>query len=160
MNSLSIRLLISLLLALALTILPMPEILVMIRPAWVLLTVLYIQYYLPERFNIAILFVLGLVMDVLLATVMGEHAFALSIASWLASSKARRFRLFSISQQMGLIGVFCFLYQVIILTIDGFLGFHASFFSAIGCALSSVMLWPWIRLIAEDLILPQAYYQK
>jgi len=160
MSSLNARLFIAFLLALALTILPLPELLIGIRPPWVLLLALYLQYYIPERFNVGILFTTGLIMDVLLSTVIGEHAFALTLVSWIASSKTRRFYFFSIGQQMGLIAVFSLLYQFTIVTIDAFSGFNISFISAIGSSIASVVLWPWVRLIAEDTLLVKLPFRR
>lgn len=153
MSSMTLRLAVAFLLALILTILPMPEILLGTRPMWVLMLILYLQFYMPDCFNLFVLFMLGLILDTLLSTVIGEHTLALSLVSWIASSKARRFYFFSIGQQMILIGFFCFLYQIIILTIDAFLGYHVGFASVIGSTVISVLLWPWIRLIAEESLL-------
>lgn len=149
----SLRLGIAFLIALALTILPLPEVIVGVRPPWVLLLVLYMQYYLPERFNLVVLILVGLVLDALLSTIIGEHTFTLTVVSWLASTKVRRFRFFSIGQQMGLIAVFCLLYQGIIFMIDTYLGFYVNILDVIGSTVISVLLWPWIRLLSEDTLL-------
>lgn len=153
MSSITLRLIVAFLLALALTIVPIPEFLAGIRPPWVLLLFLYLQFYLPDYFKVIVLFVIGLFLDVLLSTVIGEHALALSLVTWLASNKSRRFYFFSMGQQMVLIGFFCLLYQLIILTIDAFLGFYVGIAGAIGGALISVLVWPWIRLAGGDMLL-------
>lgn len=160
MTSVTLRLLISILLALVLTILPLPGFLMGIRPPWVLLLVLYLQFYMPDYFNLFVLFLLGLILDVLLSTVIGEHAFALCLISWIASNKARRFSFFSIGQQMALIGFFALFYQLILLTIDAFLGFYITFTSMLGSTLISIVLWPWIRLLAEDTLLAKVRYSR
>lgn len=144
------RLLLVFIIALALTILPLPELIVGIRPPWVLLITLYIQFYIPDRFSVFILVMLGLVLDSLLATILGEHIFALSLVSWVASTKARRFRLFSISQQMALIGIGVLIYQITLFFIDVILGNYASIVDIVGSTIISILIWPWIRLLAED----------
>lgn len=151
--NLNFRLFIAFLIALALTILPLPEIIVGIRPPWVLMLLLYVQYHLSDRFNVILVLILGLVLDALLSTLIGEHTFALAIVCWLASSKVRRFRFFSIGQQIGLIAVFCLLYQTIIFAIDAYLGFYVNFIDVLGSTIISVLLWPWIRLLSEDTLL-------
>jgi rod shape-determining protein MreD len=147
------RLILAFLVVLALTILPMPEFVNGIRPPWVLLLVLYMQFYIPDYFNVMVLFILGLTLDVLLSTVIGEHAFALTIVTWLASNKARRFYFFSIGQQMALVGLLSFVYELLIFVIDAFLGFKIRIISLLGSVLVSVILWPWVRLVAEDALL-------
>lgn len=150
MSTLNLRLLIATILVLALTILPLPAILLGFRPPWVLLLILYWQFFIPDHFNVALLLIIGLALDVLLSTVLGEHAFALSLVSWLASSRARRFRLFTMGQQMALIGICCLLYQALILMIDASLGFYHGFLVFLGSTVISIILWPWVRLIADD----------
>ncbi|KTC81377.1 rod shape-determining protein MreD [Legionella brunensis] len=160
MNSLYLRLFIAIVLALALTILPLPDLLIGLRPPWVLMLVLYLQFFLPNYFNVVILLVIGLALDVLLSTVLGEHAFALSIVSWIASNKARRFNFFSMGQQMALIGFFCLLYQVLILIMEAFLGYHIALLMSIGSAAISMVLWPWVRLLADDTLRAKAFYAR
>lgn len=153
MNPVTLRISLACILALILTIMPLPEMFTSIRPPWILILMLYLQYYLPDYFKVSLLFILGLILDTLLSTVIGEHAFALCLVSWLASSKARRFYFFSIGQQMALIGLFSALYQLIVLLIDAFLGYRMSIISIAGTSLLSILFWPWMRLLAEETIL-------
>ncbi len=108
MSVLHIRLGLGFLVALALSILPMPELISIFRPPWVLLLVLYIEYYLPGKFKLTALLIVGLLLDVLLSTVIGEHSFALLLVTWIASTKSRRVQFFSLIQQVCLIGFFLF----------------------------------------------------
>lgn len=150
MTDLNFRLFVAILFALALTILPLPDLLTALRPPWVLIFVLYLQFFLPYSFNFAILILVGLALDVLLSTVLGEHVFALSLVTWLASNQARRFRLFSIGQQMILIGFFSFFYQFIIWLIDASFGYQFSLEMTLGSSIITVLLWPWVRLVADE----------
>ncbi|WP_131783306.1 rod shape-determining protein MreD [Legionella gresilensis] len=146
------RLFIAFIVALCLTICPMPSLLMGIKPPWILLFILYIQFYLPDRFNLFTVIILGLILDALLSTVIGEHVLALSLTTWIANSKARRFYFFSIGQQMALIGFFCFLYQLIMVITDTFLGFHINLVLILVNTIISILIWPWLRLIADDVI--------
>lgn len=150
MISLNLRIILAIVLSLGLSILPLPELITNFRPPWVLMLVLYLQFFIPSHFNLMVLIIIGLMMDVLLATVMGEHALALILVTWIASSKARRFQFFSPGQQMALIGFFCFLYQLAILVTDSFLGYPVSWLSCLSSSLVSVVFWLWIRLLADD----------
>lgn len=152
MRGLDRRVSFAFLLALILTIIPLPEVLMGARPPWVLLLSLYLQFYRPTSFNLSVLVFLGLALDVLLSTVLGEHVFALTFVTFFANSKARRFYFFSIGQQMGLIAVFTLLYQFVLCLIDGFLGFKVQLIGSASSVLLSIMLWPWIRLAAEEFL--------
>jgi rod shape-determining protein MreD len=160
MTSLNLRLFVAAILALALTILPLPELLVGLRPPWALILILYLQFFLPEYFNLILLVIIGMALDVLLSTVLGEHAFALSIVAWIASTKARRFRLFTMGQQMALIGFFCLLYQMLILIIDASLGYYYGFLMPLGSTLITILLWPWVRLIADESLAIKMVYRR
>ncbi|KTD06773.1 rod shape-determining protein MreD [Legionella jamestowniensis] len=155
-----LRLFIAVLISLALTILPLPDFLTGLRPPWILMLILYLQFFLPNYFNVTLLLIVGLLLDVLLATVLGEHAFALSVVTWLASNKARRFYLFSMGQQMALIGFFCLLYQTLIMMIELFMGYHISFIMSVGGAAISMILWPWVRLLADDTLRAKTAYSR
>lgn len=159
MKNLHIRLSLGFIVALLLSILPMPELISAFRPPWVLLFVLYIEYFLPGNFKLSTLLLVGLLLDVLLATVIGEHSFALLLVTWIASGKSRRFQFFSMMQQIFLIGFFCFLYQLIISFTAVLLGFNYSLIAPIASAVVGMFIWPWIRLLGEDNLLTRLVYR-
>ncbi len=159
MKNIYMRLGLSFLCVLTLSILPMPEFISAFRPPWVLLLVLYIEYFLPGKFSVATLVLVGLILDVLLSTVMVKHAFALLLVTWIASSKSRRFQLFSMSQQMCLIGFFCLLYQSLIAFTDAMLGFHYNILTPISSALFGVFIWPWIRVLGDSSLAVRLTYR-
>lgn len=159
MKNLRLRLTLGFIIALILSILPMPELIVDFRPPWVLLLVLYIEYFLPGNFNQITLLFVGLLLDVLFATIIGEHSFALLLVTWIASTKSRRFQFFSMMQQIFLIGFFCLLYQAIISLITALLGFHYNLFMPLASAGVGMFLWPWIRLLGEDTLLTRLVYR-
>lgn len=159
MTNLRLRLWAGFTAALVLSILPMPELISSFRPPWILLLVLYIEYFLPGNFKLTTLLIVGLLLDVLLSTVIGEHSFALLLITWIASSKSRRFRFFSIIQQICLIGFFCFFYQAVISFIDVLLGFNYSLFMPFASAFSAMFIWPWIRLLGDGSLLTRLAYR-
>lgn len=133
-----------------LTIIPLPIMLSIFRPPWMLLFVLYIQFYYPQYFNVTLLLFFGLCLDVLLATVMGEHAFALLLATAISANKARRFYFFSIVQQMILVATFCFIYQSAIVLIDAFQGYRSNDWIVLSAPLLGFLCWPWVRVLADN----------
>ncbi|MBI2785332.1 MAG: rod shape-determining protein MreD [Legionella longbeachae] len=159
MKNLRIRLALGFIVALILSILPMPELISAFRPPWILLLVLYIEYFLPGNFKLTTLLFVGLLLDVLLATVIGEHSFALLLVTWIASSKSRRFQFFSMIQQIFLIGFFGLLYQSIISLTTALLGFNYDLFTPVASALIGMIIWPWIRLLGENNLLNRLVYR-
>lgn len=150
MKSINLRLVIIMLMMFMLTIIPLPSFVSECRPPWILIFVLYIQFFLPSYFNILVLFFLGLYLDVLLSTVIGEHAFALILTAWLAAGKARRFNFFSMGQQMALIAFLCLFYQLIIYLIDAYMGYSNTLWMLIGATLVSLCIWPCARVLADS----------
>ena len=124
-----------------LTILPLPVPISDMRPAWVLLSLLFLQTYLPRYFNIGFIFVVGLCLDALLATPMGEHAFALLITTWLLVGSAPRFMFFSIMQQMLMVGLACGCYKTILFILDAAFGHKTAIAPIFGVVLTSMVVW-------------------
>lgn len=148
---LKFRLLLALLVMFVMTILPMPDLITGFRPPWVLLFVLYIQLVMPKYFNLGALLVIGLFLDVLSTAPLGEHAFALVLTTWIVTNKTRRFAFFNLGQQMAYVIFYCLIYQLAILFIDAFLGYHYNLFSAVTGAFIGMILWPWLRILGDSL---------
>lgn len=159
MRYLQLRLILGFIVALILSIIPMPHMLSLFRLPWVLFLVLYIEYFLPGNFKLTGLLLVGLILDVLFSTVIGEHSFALLLVTWIASSKSRRFHYFSMMQQMCLIGFFCLLYQSLISFIDVLFGFNYNLFMPLASAMLAMFIWPWLRLVGDSLLLTRLSYR-
>jgi rod shape-determining protein MreD len=101
----------------------------------------------------------GLFLDVLLSTVIGEHSFALLLVTWIASSKSRRFQFFSMIQQICLIGFFCLLYQFCIVFIDSLLGLNYRVYMPFTSALMGMFIWPWIRILGDSSLFIRLIYR-
>lgn len=151
MRAINFRFIFAVFLVLALTIIPMPNMIAAFRPSWVLMFVLYIQFYMPQYFRVTWVFLLGLSLDVLLATTFGEHAFALLLTSCLAASKTRRFHFFSVAQQMMFIALFCTVYELILVLVDTSLGYNNAVIFAVVTVLFTMILWPWVKLLGDNM---------
>ena len=80
--------LISILLALVLSKVMLPDPLALLRPAMVPMIVFYWLLMVPDRFGLTMAAVLGLVLDVLTGTLLGAHAFALTVSGYLVARMA------------------------------------------------------------------------
>ena len=142
------RLFLAVTLVFMLSIMPLPSVLSLIRPLWVLVLMLYMQFSMPNGFRVGLLLLVGLTLDALCVSVMGQHAFALITTAWLATNWARRFNFFSIQQQLVLIALLCFVYQSILYLFDLVLGYHASLLIYVMPVITTTLLWPWVKLYA------------
>ena len=142
-----LRLLLACVIALILSIIPIPNFLSNFRPSWILLLALYCQIYLPNCFSLVVVVFFGVCLDVLLSTTLGMHALALVITTWIASSRVQRFHIFPLSQQMVLLALFCLIYQGVLYLVDTHQGFHATLLNVLGGTFMSLLAWPWVQLL-------------
>ncbi|MCH8537496.1 MAG: rod shape-determining protein MreD [Alkalimonas sp.] len=134
----------SLLLALILTVTPMPAMVQLFRPDWALLVLLYWVLALPYRANIGLAFVLGFLVDVLVGTVLGVNALAFSVVTFVVASNYLKIRNFSILQQALLIGLLLAFYHLMIFWLSHFLTGVYFLPDYLWPVLTGTLAWPWI----------------
>src|SRR5579885_2555535 len=104
---------VTLFIALVLALLPMPEWTIWLRPAWVLMVLIYWSITVPGRVGVGTAWVMGIIMDVLNDTLLGEHALAYTMVIYFVSRMHIRLRMYPLLQQGLSIWAFVFLYQFI-----------------------------------------------
>jgi rod shape-determining protein MreD len=114
--------LLSALVALILTVLPLPQWLDAFRPSFVVLAVLYWSVYAPWTGGIALGFFAGLALDVFQGPVLGEHALALALVTYIAVREHQRVRSKPAIQQAMFVFVALTLYELVLFMIDGWTG--------------------------------------
>jgi rod shape-determining protein MreD len=107
------------LLALILTVLPLPPYLALVRPMFLVLTVLYWSIASPRAGGIGLGFISGLLLDVFQSPVLGEHALALSIVTYVAVREHQKIRTKPAFQQSLIVFAFLVSYETILFLIDG-----------------------------------------
>ncbi|NIR61524.1 MAG: rod shape-determining protein MreD, partial [Gammaproteobacteria bacterium] len=85
--------------ALMLAMVPLPEAVDSLRPDWVALVVLYWAIALPQRFGLLFAWIAGLLLDVSMGTLLGQHALGLVLVAAVALRLHQRLRLFPLAQQ-------------------------------------------------------------
>jgi len=116
------RLLLTVLVALILTVLPLPPLLDAVRPAFLVLAVLFWSIHAPRAGGIALGFFAGLVLDVFQGPVLGEHALALALVTYIAVREHQRIRSKPVMQQALIIFPLLVLYEIVLFMIDGWTG--------------------------------------
>ena len=132
------------LIATILAVLPYPVWCFSIQPLWVLLGILYIQFYTPSYFRVSVVFGMGLVLDVLLITPLGQHGFGFLVVCLLASYGCRRFVLLSMREQVLWVMGLCLVFEVVMQIIDMCFG---NLFNKGACLLfpgMGAIAWPWL----------------
>ena len=137
--------------ALMLMALPMPDWAGIWRPAWVALVLIYWCMALPTRIGIMVAFTLGIFLDVLSGTLLGQNALALSVVAFITLQFYQRVRVLPLWQQGITVFGLAFVHQVLILWINGIQGMPVSFSAYWASPLISMVLWPWIFVVLRDL---------
>jgi rod shape-determining protein MreD len=137
--------------AFMLTAVPLPEVLRDWRPAWVTLVLVYWGLALPERVGVAAGWFAGLLLDAMLGTLLGQHALALSLVAFFAVKLHLRLRVIPLWQQGLSILVLVLLERGLALWVNGILGMPGQWTQALGPALVSAVLWPWVFIVLRDL---------
>jgi rod shape-determining protein MreD len=112
----------SLVLMLALAVVPLPRVIAPFRPDWVAVVLLFWSLTAPRRFSLLTAFWMGVVLDTLSGSLLGQHAFALLVVVYLAEHFHLRIRVFPISQLALTVLVLLGLYEFILFWIDGVAG--------------------------------------
>lgn len=138
-------------LALILTILPLPNWAFWLRPEWVMLVLIYWCLALPERISVGIAWFLGLLMDVLQGTLLGQHALALAVVAYFIVKFHPRIRLFPIWQKSLIVFFLSVIYLALIYWVQGMMGVTPKTWEYWLPALTTTLLWPWVFFIMRDL---------
>lgn len=138
---------ISLLVALMLQIMPMPIMADPFRPDWVLLVLAYWTLALPQRVNVGVAFINGLLLDLLLGTTLGIHGFALSLVIFILAANYQRLRNYSVWQQAFMVGLLTSLYHLVIFWLQHLLTDIYFMFTYLWPVLTTMLFWPWCFLI-------------
>lgn len=140
----------SLAIALLLTILPMPDWGQELRPQWVALTLIYWSLALPSRVGVLWAWGTGLVLDVTVGTVLGQHALSLSVVAWLALELHPRIRVFPLLQQAVSVWVLLLVERLLALWVIGATGQPTPTLWYWAPTFVGMLLWPWVFIVLRD----------
>ena len=135
--------------ALLLTLLPLPEWASELRPPWVALTLLYWILAARERVGVFWGWAMGLLLDVSIGTILGQHALSLAVMAWLMVSLQRRLRLYPPFQQALAVLLLLLAERLVSLWVMGALGQPTPGLPYWLSTLTGLLIWPWIALLSR-----------
>ena len=112
----------SLVATLALVAVPLPDSVAPLRPDWVAVVLLYWSLMAPRHFSLLTAFWMGLALDTLSGSLLGQNALALLVVVYLAEKFYLRLRVFPLSQLAITVFLLLGLYEFILFWIDGVAG--------------------------------------
>jgi rod shape-determining protein MreD len=141
---------ISIVIALMLTSLPLPESTVVYRPDWLVLVLIYWCMAIPERVGIFTGWVVGLMIDVMHGSLLGQNALALAIISYIVSLVHLRVRMFPLWQQSLFVFLLIMLHLAITAWIRGVAGQFSIDWFYWTPAVTSALVWPFLFVVLRD----------
>jgi len=133
----------SLVLAFALTILPLRADWSAFRPEWLALALVHWGLVAPEKSSLFLAWFVGLMVDALYGSIIGQHAFGFTIILFMTLRMRSRLLLDSFIQQLFLLCLVLGTYRLINLWILGITGNSPDGWSYWFTVISSILVWPF-----------------
>ncbi len=137
--------------ALLLTIVPLPDWARYARPDWVGLVLIYWCMAVPDRVGVSTGWFVGLLVDLVTGTVLGQHALSLTVVAYLTLRLHQRIRLFPIMQQAFTVMVLLILHQLLALWISRIIGRPDVPWYFWAPSLLGLLLWPVVYFLLRGL---------
>ncbi len=141
------RIIVSIVLAMALRILPWSREYYVYNPDWILLIVIYWCLIAPERFNIGSTWCVGLLTDTLTGQLLGQYALTYSIIAYITVRLHKRIRVFPISQQILIILCMLLLSQLVIFWIKNIQSSIVINWTYWIPSYTGALLWPFVFVL-------------
>jgi len=138
---------ITLVIALMLTVLPLPEWLEAWRPDWVALTLVYWAMTAPRTWSVGSAWMVGLVLDVAQGTLLGQHALALCVVVFVTVRMHLLMRVFPGGQLTAAVFSLLALYQFILFWVNGVAGVPVDTIYYWAPVISGAILWPAVNML-------------
>jgi rod shape-determining protein MreD len=133
--------------ALLLDLMPLTGWVLMLRPDFVALALLYWGIHQPRKVGFLPAWLLGLVVDVAEGSLLGQHALAYSVMMFSAIALHRRVAMFDVRHQMLHVLVILLLMQVIVLVVRVAAGGEYPGWWYFVPSVIGALLWPGTRLL-------------
>jgi rod shape-determining protein MreD len=141
---------ITLLIAIILTIMPLPIWATWARPLWVLMVLSYWALALEDRVGIGIAWLVGILLDILNGTLFAEHALVMTLAIYVVLKFKHQIRMFPVWQQAVVMCLLSFMYQGVIYIIQGMIGHSPDTVFYWLPLLTTLIFWPWVFILLRD----------
>jgi rod shape-determining protein MreD len=142
----------TLLAALLLTLFPLPNWMRILCPDLISLVLIYWAMTLPVATGLSTGFIFGLIVDIAMGSLLGQHALGLSVVSYITIKGHQRVRIFPPLQQGMIIMFVLFMQQLIFIWIHGITqrAPESLFIYFVPC-ITSMLFWPLLYNIMRDI---------
>lgn len=142
--------LISFLLAAILSAIHLPKILAVIWPQWIILVLIFWVLTLPHRVSFGLTFIIGLLLDTLSGSILGEHTLALIIPIYLIIKFNNKINFNRTGAQMVIIFLLIIIYQAVLYWIQSIAKNNVSVAPSYWLSsITSSLVWPLLVIPLE-----------
>jgi rod shape-determining protein MreD len=142
---------VSIIIALLLGLLPLPDLLQPLRPYWLALIMAYWVIEAPDSAGLGFAFTVGIIADLMFGALLGEQALRLVIMTFILQRFRARLRFFPMSQQALAIGVLLLNDRVVTGAVHLALGEPALPWNYWWAPVLGMLLWPPLFVMLDAL---------
>ena len=135
--------------AVLLSLLPLPDVLMPFKPYWVAMVVIYWALETHDMIGMGLAFLTGLLVDILSGSLMGMHALSLVIMVFLVKRFRSRLRFFPPWQQAVSVLGLLVNDRIILIWITALLGESMPTWQYWLPPLVGMAIWPWLFLLLD-----------
>jgi rod shape-determining protein MreD len=129
---------------LVLTLVPLPTWVAIVRPAFLVLIILYWSIMVPRAAGLMLAFIAGIVIDVFQGSLLGEHALALTFVSYLGIRLNLLVRAKPLFEQSLFVFAALMVYEFLLWVIDGWSGHPLTTSARWVHTLTGGLIWPLV----------------
>jgi len=129
---------------LILTIMPLPDSVQAFRPDWLAMLVIFWAMRLPRTWSVGMAWMVGIILDVSHGTLLGQHALALCVVAFITVRLHLLMRVFPMPQLTITVLPILATYQFLLFWINGVAGVDAPSIAYWGPVISGTVLWPFV----------------
>lgn len=142
---------ISIIVALMLMVVPLPDWAAAFRPDWVALTLIYWAMILPRTWSVGSAWIIGIVLDVAQGTILGQHALALCFIVFITVRFHLLMRVFPMQQLAATVFAILALYQFLLFWINGVAGVDVPAVGYWGPVITGTLAWPFVLILLRGI---------
>lgn len=136
---------------LMLTVMPLADSVEPFRPDWLALVVIFWAMQLPRTWSVGSAWIIGIVLDVSYGTLLGQHALALCFIVFITVRFHLLMRVFPLSQLSATVFALLALYQFLLFWINGVAGVTAPATVYWGPVITGTLVWPMLSMFMNGL---------
>ncbi len=142
---------VTILLALLLTLVPLREALAPFRPDWVVLILIFWAMTTPRDYNVGIAWVIGILVDVAQGTLLGQHALALCVVVYITVKFHLLMRVFPLLQLTATVFALLAVYQFLLFWINGIVAVTAPGIGYWAPVITGMLVWPFLSMFLSGM---------